>query len=365
MRPMIALVIVSVLAPAASATVIFEDSFETLDERWVENIHGGEGTIEIVEGGVDGKCLKVTSQGATVYLTTDFDPQLHAGTTVEVTGMVKLDNVIVGPRDYSTAKFHIGETPPKPRPAINHAERWLGTSDWAQKKLTATLDEDSARIWLDLGIQGGTGTVYFDNLVVKDTFGKGRPVSLKSAANTGRSDGIAGDGKGSFLDLGVNDLYHLPQGNLETDSVTFYVPKHGDNGGQTCVILKGEQRPDFPEKTEPIPVGKRVGSLGLLHASAFATDGDACLTYTITYGDGESETLDIVAGTNISNFDQPRDLEASLLVWHGTNGAGAAVGAGMVEWKNPRPDVAIESITITSAGNGVPIVLAITHVPAR
>jgi len=81
MRTTATLILAIALASAASATVIFEDSFETIDERWVKNINGGDGTIEIVEGGVDGKCVKITSQGAVTYLSMELDPKLYAGTT--------------------------------------------------------------------------------------------------------------------------------------------------------------------------------------------------------------------------------------------------------------------------------------------
>ena len=95
-------------------------------------------------------------------------------------------------------------------------------------------------------------------------------------------------------------------------------------------------------------------------------DGEVLtLNEKFVYDDGETETVDIVAGTGISNFDQPRDLEGCPLVWQDTNGATTRVGVGMIEWQNPRPDVAVESITIASAGNGVPIVLAVTYIAAR
>ena len=355
-----------VAASSAAAGVIFEDDFETLHERWTENVNG-EATIEIVDGGVEGKCLKVTSQGGLGYLTTTLDPEQYAGTTVEVTAMVKLVDCKVGSEMWATPKFHIAEIYEKPRPVKNHADRWVGTFDWTEKRLVAQLDDEVIRIVLDIGIQNGTGTAYYDNLVVKDTFGTGRPVSLLPVANLGRSDGVAGDGRGSFLDLGLNDLYALPEGNLETETVTFYIPKHGVNSGRTCVILKGEQRPDFPENTEAVPVGKTVGSLHFLHAAAWAEAGEKkpCVTYQIAYADGETATVEMQAGVHLGSFDDPREIEGGKIAWQGINGAGKQACAYMTEWKNPRPDVEVASLTISSAGNAVPIVLAVTYLKAR
>lgn len=352
----------SVLPAPAAGGIIFEDDFEDLDPRWTKNINGAA-TIEIVPGGVEGNCLKVTADGGLGYLTTELDPQVYAGTAIEVRGMVKLENVEVGPQTYSTAKFHIGVDVGEKGAYQNRAERWLGTSDWAEKVLKADIDENAVRIVLDLGIQNGKGTVYFDNLVVQDTFGKGRPISLFPIANLGRSDGVAGDAKGSFLDTGMDDLFGLPAGNLETDEVTLYIPEPGDNAGQTCVILRGKERPDFPEQTEPLPVGRKAKSLYFLQAAAWADAAakEPCLSYEIEYADGETTIVEMRAGVDVGNYDDPGPAPNWTIAWEGENGAGKHVGVGVARWDNSRPDVAIKSLRIRSAGNGVPIVLAISY----
>lgn len=359
---LVALLLTAGGADVVVAGTIFEDGFEELDARWTKNIRG-PGSIEIVPGGVDGNCLKITSEGGLAYLTTQLDPEQYAGTVVEVRGMVKLDNVEVGPESYSTAKFHIGVDVGDTGPYQNRAARWLGTSDWTEKVLNADIGDKAIRIVLDLGIQNGTGTVYFDNLVVRDAFGKGRPIGLLPIANSGRSDGVAGDGKGSFLDTGMDDLFGIPAGNLETDEVTAYLPEPGDNAGRTCVILKGKERPDFPEQTEPLPVGKKLKSLYFLQASAWANPGaqEPCLSYEIAYEDGQTAAVAMRSGVDIGNFDDPRPAANWKIAWEGENGAGKNVGVGLARWENPRPEVVVESLRIQAAGNGVPIVLAISY----
>ncbi len=352
-------------ATPAPAGVIFTDDFETLDPRWTKNINGSA-SIELVPGGVEGNCLRVTAEGGTGYLTTDLDPAKHGGTTIEIRAMVKLEDVKVGPQTYSTAKFHVGQTVEGVKGTQNAAARWLGTSDWVERSLKVDLDERASRIFLDLGIQGATGTAYFDNLVVSDTYGTGRPISLRDAANRGRSDGIAGDGRGSFLDTGMHDLFALPEGNLETDEVTFYIPRPGDNLGRTCAILRGTRLPDLPAETEPIPVGKKLAAVCFLQAAAWAdlAARSPCVTYEIAYADGESVSVEVRAGVEIGNFDDPRDLESWKIVWRGEDALHKPVGVGMLKWTNPRPDVAVESLRIRSAGNAVPIILAVTYLSA-
>lgn len=346
------------------AGVIFTDDFETLDPRWTRNVKGAA-TVELVPGGVEGNCLRVTAEGGTGYLTTDFDPAKYGGTTIEIRAMVKLEDVKVGPQAYSTAKFHVGQLVEGVQGARNAAARWLGTSDWTERSLKVDLDERATRIFLDVGIQGATGTAYFDNLVVSDTYGTGRPVSLREVANRGRSDGLAGDGRGSFLDTGMHDLFALPEGNLETEEVTFYIPGPGDNLGRTCVILRGARMPDLPPETELIPVGKRVAALYFLQAAAWADPGARlpCLTYDITYADGESVSVEVRAGVGIGNFDDPQEFESWKIVWRGEDAFRKPVGVGMFTWTNPRPDVTVASLRIRSAGSGVPIVLAVTYLP--
>ena len=192
-------VILALAVSVSSAGVVFEDGFETLDARWTKNVTG-DGTVEIAPGGVEGNCLKLSASGGTTYVTTQLDPEEYAGATIEVVGMVKLDNVQMGKETFATAKFHIGATLPD-KAVVNFADRWVGTADWAERKLKADIPDNAQRIVLDLGLQNATGTAYYDNLVVRDTFGTGRPISLLPICNLGRSDGVANDGRGSFLDL--------------------------------------------------------------------------------------------------------------------------------------------------------------------
>ncbi|MBM3476234.1 MAG: hypothetical protein FJX75_23425 [Armatimonadetes bacterium] len=356
---MVALILA--LAVNGSAGVIFEDGFETLDARWTRNVTG-DGTVEIVPGGVEGNCLKLSASGGMTYVSTQLDPQEYAGATIEVVGMVKLDSVQMGKEVFATAKFHIGATLPD-KTVVNFADRWVGTADWAEKTLKADIPDNAQRIVLDLGIQNATGTAYYDSLVVRDTFGTGRPISLLPICNLGRSDGVANDGRGSFLDLGMNDLFSLPEGNLEVPGVTFTVPPDGVNMGKTCAILKGEQRPNLPAETDPLPVDVKARTLCFLQTAAWANveAQEPCLAYEIEYADGEKATIEMTAGVDVANFDDPREFANCKLVWQGKNGAGKQVGVGMATWRNPRPEVAIKSLRIVSAGKGVPIVLAVSY----
>jgi len=368
MRNLITLALLTMLALPAAAEVIRKDGFETLDETfWSKNITKG-GSIDIVDGGVTGKCLKITGEmGSTVYLTAQLDPAKYAGFTLKVSAMVKLENSEQGQQVYSTPKLHFGMKRKGNEPFVNAAERWTGTFDWTLKTLTIDVTEDAETLVLDLGNQGGSGIMWLDDLVLEDTIGQGRPVPLQPVCNTGRSDGVADDGVGSFIDRGMLDLYGLPEEALDTHAGTFYIPRAGTNGALTMVALQGKQRPKLPAATKPIELGQRAGKLLILHAASWAdlAKQESLYTIEVTYGDGQVEQVTMVAGKDVGNYDQPAELPNWKLAWTGAVPGGHQVGVGYTVWTNPRPQAAIKSLRLVSAGNGVPLILAMTYTTAR
>lgn len=368
MRHLLGLALSLALLLPARAEVIRKDGFETLDETfWTKGITKG-GSIEIVDGGVSGKCLRIAGErGSTVYLTAKLDPARFAGLTLKVSAQVKIEGSEQGEQVYSTPKLHFGMKVKGSNQVVNAAERWTGTFDWTLKSLTIEVDPDAETLVLDVGNQGGSGTMWVDDLVLEDTLGQGRPVQLLPVCNVGRSDGIADDGVGSFIDRGMLDLYGLPVDQLETDDGTFYVPQAGVNGGQTVIALRGLQRPKLPAATEAVALGQRVGKLLLLHAASWADTAKQEPVYTleVTYADGQVEQVAMLAGRDVGNYDAPAALPNWKLAWTGEVPGGQKVGVGYTVWTNPRVTSAIKSLRFVSAGKGVPLILAVTYTTAR
>ncbi|MBI2301907.1 MAG: hypothetical protein HYU66_23640 [Armatimonadetes bacterium] len=365
MRPSLTLLLV--LATRLPAAVIFEDGFETLDAtRWTADARGGA-AIAIADQGLHGKCLRITSEGQYAYLTVKLDAAKYRGSSLTMSGMVKLDNGRMGEQVYATPKFHFMQRVEGSNQAQHVADRWTGTFDWTPKRLSIDVDPRCTELVMDIGNQNGFGTFYVDDFKLEDTLGKGRPVSLLSVFNTGRSDGVAGDGAGSFLDTGPLDLFNLPDGPLETPDATFMVPKPGDNQGQVLLALRGAKCPQFPLEAGPVAVGQRLTKLALLHAAAWADVAARQPVYTlrVRYPDGQTAEMPMRAGVEIGNFDAPQPCENWQLGWQGSCGAGKPVGLGATVWVNPRPEVAVESVSFVSAGHGVALVAAVSYVPAR
>lgn len=354
-------------ASAARAAVILEEDFETIQpDRWITTVRG-DGSIDVVDGGVHGKCLRIVSNGGYAYLSMKLDAERFRGATLVMSGMVKLVDCRQGEQVYATPKFHFGWRVEGSNETFNAADRWIGSFDWTLKVLRLDVPENCTSLVMDIGNQNGYGTFYVDDLKLEDTYGTGRPVSLLSVCNTGRSDGIAGDGRGSFIDTGPLDLHFLPEQRLEAEQITFYPPPLGANGGKVMVALRGRERPDLPVETAPVAVDKRLARLAILCAAAWADvlAREPCFELRVTFDDGAVISQPLLAGVDVGNFDAPAAYENWIPVWTGPCAAGKTVGVGAAWWTNPHPDRLVRTVQFVSAGHGVPLILALTYLPAR
>jgi len=358
-------------APARSDVLLTEQFEERGEWRTKTN---GAATVELADHGVEGKCLKLScAEGATAYYTVKLEPERVRGRRLVIRAMVKTENVTVGAKPYCTAKFHVGGR--SGGRAFNRAKWFSGTRDWREEEMIAPVPEDIEKPVFDLAIQAASGTAYFDKLVIDDGLKPQIAIDLAPLANTNFSDGVSDDGAGGFIDTGTLDLRDLPRGDVELDGAGFYIMQPGENCGATCIALRGLKRPNLPTTPKPVkrpgaakrtpataPVGFKGGALLFLHAAAWvdATRGAPCLIYAVRYADGETIDVPIREGVDIGAFDAPKDLANWKVAWTGRR-AGRTVGLGVARWRNPRPDVKIESISLRTPGAGaVPIVAAVS-----
>ena len=117
---------------------------------------------------------------------------------------------------------------------------------------------------------------------------------------------------------------------------------------------------------EPPPgQGQNIEMICFLHALA-GQAGQEHWRYVIHYADGSSETMPMVAGKNVRDWTDVVDW----LVQPGQWRAFAAESTGgpihprqslwVLEWKNPKPAIAIQSIEFVASGKGVPILLSVS-----
>lgn len=335
---------------ATQAKPLLTDDFEQ-QGKWRKSAKG-KGTVELVEGGVKGKCLKVTSaEQALAYYSIDLDAKQVRGKRLVIRAQVKLDNVAVGPEMYSTAKLHVGIRAGKR--VENRAQRFVGTRDWHPQVLIAPIPDDADRVTLDLGIQNGTGTAWFDDLVVDDGVKDHTAISIKPAANA------------NYRTAPV-DLRAMPVADLKLAGVDFYVMDGEENFGRTCIALRGTAHPDLPARIETVcPVDAKASRLFFLVATV-GVDAERkapCLVCDVHYVDGKSATIEMREGVDIGDITAPKDLPNWKVGWTAREG-GKTLALGVATWRNARPGVAIKWLRMRTPGDGAAaIVVAISLDP--
>jgi hypothetical protein len=354
---------VPALALAARAEPVLQEGFEQ-EGKWHKTLRG-PGAVELVAGGLRGKCLKVTSRKrALAYYSIALQPKRVRGKRLTIRARVKLDNVVQGPEIYSTAKIHVGVTVGG---RVEHrAKRFVGTSEWHHEVLIAPIPDNAEKVVLDLGIQNGSGTAWFDDLVVDDGVKEHVPLSLHTVANTNSRDRVAGDGRGGFLDAGAMDLRDVPVAGVRLAGVDFHVMPADENYGRTCVVLRGRKRPRLPARIETVvPVGRKGSRLYFLQAAAWADvkSRRPSLVCRVHYADGKSLPVTMREGVEIGSFELPKDLPNWKVAWT-TKRDGRTLGLGVTTWVNPRPDVPIRFLRLSTPGTGgAPVLVAVSLDP--
>lgn len=362
---LILLWLVGASATALWAETILREDFES-PGNWRKYIRG-KGTIALVPGGVQGKCLKTTSADqALVYYSQPLPVDRVRGKRLIIRAKVKLEHVVRGKKVYSTAKIHLGARVGKVQ--RNYARRFEGTADWHDELLIAEIPEDATRVVLDLGLQNATGTAYYDDLVVDDGVRAHTAVNLKPVANACYHDETAGEGNGASLELGAKDLRSLPVGDLRLGGVDFYLLAPAENYGRTCVLLRGAKRPDLPTRIETVaPVDRKLSRLFFLQAAAGVDPAhqEPCLVYEVHYADGVVVRIPMREGVDLGSFEDPEDLPNWKVAWTAAC-PGGKVGLGVTTWQNPRPEETVKFLRLSTPGTGaVPLVVAVSLVPRK
>lgn len=271
-----------------------------------------------------------------------------------------------------------------------------GSFDYKRVEGSVTAPEWAKRFRLFMGMKTATGILQFDNIDTIRTRdaepppGHEEPVipaapvhlaklafevlDLSKLTNRALKDEVADDLKGGWTDQGPQlDMRGISDGNKKYQGVPYRIEKPNN-----CIVLKSTDRPasDLPDKVS-IPVrdlrfrrfaqeqGQNIEMICFLHALA-GQAGQEHWRYVIHYADGSSETIPMVAGKNVRDWTDVVDW----LVQPGQWRAFAAESTGgpihprqslwVLEWKNPKPAIAIQSIEFVASSKGVPILLSVS-----
>lgn len=276
-----------------------------------------------------------------------------------------------------------GENSAKPA----NPEFTAGSKNWAQVQGSVTAPENARRFAIFMGGRNCMGTVSFDEIRTISVRPGEQPkklptksvakylvdtntlsfstISLATLVNRSLADEQADDGKGGWSDQGPDsDMKGLSTGSKTNEGVPFELL-----APQTCIVLDSSQRPQSKlPKSVTIPIDLKANVLYFLHSGAWLNAGKTHWIYTVNYADGKKEEINVVAGVNVrdwssanvTDFENTQTMRTTVWPELVGNKLSPACGIFQMEWLNPRPDVAIQNIEMTSSGNGVPILLAIT-----
>ena len=130
--------------------------------------------------------------------------------------------------------------------------------------------------------------------------------------------------------------------------------------------IKGRNKV-YPDSVKGIEIDQKANKIHFLVGAIFAgnmTTGSLAASLKINYEDGASESLELVAGTDIFEWwqaDSIEELPSEKIGWVGVNNLGNKRGFTKPSWTNPNPSKLISHIDfISGKTNGAPFLIAIT-----
>ena len=184
------------------------------------------------------------------------------------------------------------------------------------------------------------------------------PVNLRRAANMGFADEKADDRRGGWTDQGPdNDLRSLKPGILNASPARFEVIDPAGNGGKSCIALGGGGRDYFPRQAIVPGAGKRFRTLFLLHALAWARNGEIG-SIVLEFVNGEKHEIPVAGGRDVGDWWNPSSCANGAVAWRGFSREGNPVGLFLSAF--PVPDKPIRSIKFESNGSSVWMVAAVS-----
>ncbi len=180
------------------------------------------------------------------------------------------------------------------------------------------------------------------------------PLDISSVCNMGYADDEAENEQGGWSDQGpANDLasFNL-RGNTYLYNIPFNFIEPSDNGGKSCIMLRGQNKEFLPLEVE-IPVNDTAEGMYVLHGAAWGTVGKKAGKYGFVYEDGTSAMYEIIAGTHIADYWGTRTTAFMRTAWTGSNPSSSVISLNVFALNNPHPDKKIKSVKLKAYGDYV------------
>ncbi len=188
-------------------------------------------------------------------------------------------------------------------------------------------------------------------------------VDLSGVVNRSLVDDVMDDGQGGWTDQGPKaDMRAFVPGRHIFHGVPFDVLE-----GKSCVVLASKHREPGPPRQVSIPVNRKARAFYFLQSSAWTSLAHHA-SYFVRYADGSAHEIQLVGGRNLrdwvsDNADDPFPLESETYTRHAWGGSCEQFGKAhlfVMQWINPKPEIAVATIDFVSTNEGVPILLGLT-----
>lgn len=346
-RFIIATCLVAILCcvPTGFAATILFCPMNSLD-GWTVRSYGPADTA-IVPKGDSGRCVRVSTQQGTAFLSREMPLEEVRGSRFEVGCLVQCHDLVPGIQLTSTAKIHLAvKTPAGVR---QHSVTFSDSDSWQFQGLTADIPESAERVVLNLGLEACSGTVQFDQLVVHTDRRAAVPLDLSDAANAGHEQ------------LGIGAF---PKGEVIWNDIPFTILDATRNEGADCIRLKGVDHEDWPERvTPPIPVGRAASAIYILHATLIERENaeTPCAMWSAWFSGGHNSSLSVFEGRDIGPLGAKQDLDNWQIAWQGKDASDSTIAFGVTKW-SVYMSAPVVNLTARSYRGAAPVILAITVV---
>lgn len=155
---------------------------------------------------------------------------------------------------------------------------------------------------------------------------------------------------------------NIPQGPQTLRGIPFQMLEADANQGHCFITLKGRRQAGFPEAVAINAGGIKARDLYFLHSCRWGGTASniTVAEYDIVYEDGQVEVIPLKVGAELTNFTGSDDTPESYLAWWHKY-KNIDMGLNLFAWKNPLPDVPIQTILFKSLNKApVPMLFAIT-----
>lgn len=146
------------------------------------------------------------------------------------------------------------------------------------------------------------------------------PLDLRSSANMGFRDPVAGDGRGGWTDQGAErDLSLIIAGERKLDGANLTIADPAANGGKSMLTFASKNiSPAITLQKVTLPVAKNSGftHLYLLHAAGYGAGKAQLGVIRVYFTDGTQKEVPVTLGTDLGDWWRPAALPNAAVAEH-------------------------------------------------